>query len=113
MVGWRVHHRPLQLSRNDDLDPLAYFLPTAALVGAQRLIPPDATYTVAFGDEPNSDLALPLIVFKMWLVPRRYTELPADAEWVIAYHRSSESLGVPYRSEIGVAPNINVVKVQR
>src|SRR4051794_30060202 len=51
-IGWRLHERPSQLPRDDDLDPLAYFLPTAALSGARRVIPPGASYAIVVGDDP-------------------------------------------------------------
>jgi hypothetical protein len=113
-IGWRLHDRPSQLPRDNDLDPLAYFLPTAALAGARRVIPSGATYAIVVGDNPPvGDPELIRIVFRMWLVPRSYTDDPADAQWVIAYHESSEDVGVPYVSETGVAPAVNVLKVRR
>jgi hypothetical protein len=113
-IGWRFHGRPQQLARDNDLDPLAYFAPTAALTGARQLIPPRARYAVVVGnDPPVPDPALIRIVFDMWLVPRAYTNVPAEAQWIIAYHHSSESIGVPYESETGVAPDVNVLEVRR
>ncbi len=113
-IGWHVHQRPKQLPRDDDLDPLAYFAPTAALSAAQQLIPRRATYTVVVGNSPPvPDPALIRIVFEMWLVPRLYTERRADAQWVVAYHHPSETIGVPYVSETGIAPGVNLLKVRR
>ena len=95
-----------------DLGPLAYFASTAALANARRLIPPDATYAVAVGTgvPPGQRAGIPL-AFKFWLPPRRYVVRPRDAQWVIAYGQASEKLGVPYTSEIGLAPDVNLVKV--
>jgi len=113
-IGWRLHERPSQLPRDNDLDPLAYFLPTAALAGARRIIPPGASYAIVVGDDPPVvDPELIRIVFRMWLVPRAYTSDLAQAEWIIAYHLSSEAIGVPYVSETGVAPAVNVLEVGR
>jgi hypothetical protein len=112
-LGWRMHERPSRLVRNADLDTLTYFVPTAALARARELIPPGATYAIAVGEEPPvRDPELIRIVFKFWLLPRTFTERPADAQWVVAYHRPSETLGVPVQREIGVAPYVNVVQVR-
>jgi hypothetical protein len=100
------------LVRDADLDPLAPYASTEALALARSVIPPDATYTVVIGKSP------PLInpgatraVFRLWLLPRRYTRKLADARWIVAYHASSESLGVPYSREIGLGPHANLVEV--
>jgi hypothetical protein len=113
-IGWRLNDRPSQMPRDNDLDPLAYFVPTAALTGARTIIPPGATYAIVVGqDPPVPDPELIRIVFKMWLLPRRYTADRANAQWIIAYHQSSEDIGVPYRSENGIAPGVNVLEVGR
>jgi hypothetical protein len=113
-IGWRLHERPRQLPRDDDLDPLAYFAPTAALARAREMIPSRARYAIVVGnDPPVADPELIRIVFRMWLVPRAYTDRPADAQWIISYHQAAETIGVPYLSETGIAPAVNVLKVRR
>lgn len=113
-LGRLIGQRPAQLPRDNDLDPLAYFAPTAALVGAQQLIPARARYTIVIGSYVGmGDPALPRIALQMWLVPRLYVASPRDADWVITYHHASESIGVPYLNETEVAPGINVVQVRR
>jgi hypothetical protein len=113
-IGWQMHERPARLVRNADIDALQYFAPTASLAAARQLIPPGATYAIAVGDQPPvADPELIRIVFRFWLLPRAYTERLPDADWVVAFHRSSESLGVPVAQEIGVAPDVNVVRVKR
>jgi hypothetical protein len=47
------------------------------------------------------------------LLPRIYTPDRHRAQWVIAYRASSETLGVPYSREIGLAPNVNVIEAVR
>jgi hypothetical protein len=113
-IGWQMHERPARLVRNADIDALQYFAPTASLAAARALIPPGATYAIAVGDQPPvADPELIRIVFRFWLLPRTSTEHLSDAQWVVAFHRSSESLGVPVAQEIGVAPDVNVVRVRR
>ena len=110
-IGWTNLSPPDRLVRDADLDPFAYFFPTGPIVGAQRVIPRDATYAIRADKASNPEIVAD--VFRLLLLPRTYTTRLSDAQWVIAYHRSSELLGVPYTEEIGIGPNVNVVKVKR
>jgi len=112
----RIGHQnltgPRYLVRDADLDPFSIFAPTQAFVLAQQTIPRDATYTVVVGDDPP--VASPGVVqsvFRFWLMPRRYTARLSAAQWVIAYHHPSETLGVRYSKEIGLGPDANAVLV--
>jgi hypothetical protein len=112
--GWRAAQAPNPIVRDADLDPLAQFVPTAALVRAAQTIPREATYTVVVGQDPPVELPGDVdAAFRFWLPPRRYTPHAADADWIVAYHVSSEDLGVPVGREIGLAPAINAVEVKR
>ena len=87
-----------------------------AMTAAARVLPRDATYTVVLGDSPPlSALERDGVVtfLRYWLLPRRYTPDLRQAQWVIAYHHSSETIGVPYRREIGLAPYVNTFRVAR
>jgi hypothetical protein len=111
-IGYEQADRPDRLVRDADLDPLSFYAPTGAFVAAQRLIPRDATYAMVVGEKPGeANPKIVLDLFRMWLLPRRYTERVAEAEYVIAYYRPSESLGVDYVEEIGLGPGVNVVRV--
>jgi hypothetical protein len=113
-LGYRSATTPNPLVREADLDPLASFVPTDALVRAAAAIPAGATYTVVVGDDPPVERPAEVrVAFRFWLQPRRFTRGVEGAEWVIAYHRSSERLGVRYSSETGLAPGVNVVRVRR
>ncbi len=112
--GWRAARAPNALVRDADLDPLAQFVPTAVLVHAAQAIPRDATYTVVVGNDPPVELPGDVdAAFRFWLPPRHYTEHVADAEWIVAFHVSSENLGVPVAQEIGLGPAVNAVEVDR
>jgi hypothetical protein len=65
------------------------------------------------GPRSVEDPGIVKVLFRFWLLPLRYVLKIADAQWVIAYQRPSESLGVQYTQEIGLGPDINVVKVKR
>jgi hypothetical protein len=111
--GYRSLTTPGYTVAAGDVDPLAYFASTGALVAARRVIPADDAYTVVVGHDlaPSARTGVSL-AFRFWLPPRRYVTRQRDAQWVIAYHVPSESLKVPYTNEIGLAPDVNVVRVR-
>jgi hypothetical protein len=112
--GWRSVRTPTPLVRDADLDPLAQFVPTSALVHAAQTIPSGATYAIVVGNDPPVELPGDVrAAFRFWLPPRRYTERAADADWIIAFHKSSEGLGVKVAREIGLSPYVNAVEVER
>jgi len=87
-----------------------------ALTKAARIIPRDAVFSVEVGDDPPAAPAVVEAVpgvFRYWLLPRRYTPNLHDAEWIVTFHHSSETMGVPIRREIGLAPYSNLVEVGR
>jgi hypothetical protein len=113
-VGKRSLDRPNALVRDADLDPLAFYVPTQALVRARETIPAGATYAIVVGSDPP--VAAPgdvVTAFRFWLQPRRFTSRLSEAEWVIAYHHSSETLGVEFSRELGLSPDVNAVEVRR
>lgn len=115
-IGYRNAKAPPLLVRDADVDAFAYFDPTLAMVAAQRVIPRDATYTIVVGNEEagrNMTPAFATIVYRFWLVPRRYTQNIHRARWALTYFKSSESLGVPYVREIGLGPGVNAVLLKK
>ena len=114
-IGWRNVRAPTPLVRDTDVDPLALYLSTGALVRAAQAIPRDASYTVVVGRNPPRVGDPPVVreVLRFWLYPRTYVKRISDAQWVIAYHESSESLGVRVAREIGLGPDANAVEVER
>ena len=95
-----------------DVDPFAYYDPTLAMVAARQAIPRDATYTIVVGRERNAMVpGLATSVYRIWLLPRRYTPDIHEAQWALTYWKSSEFLGVPYSTEIGLGPGVNAVKL--
>jgi hypothetical protein len=113
-IGKYSFESPNPLVRDADLDPLALYVPTEALVRARETIPAGATYAVVVGNDPP--VAAPgdvVTAFRFWLPPRRYTSRLSEAEWVIAYHHSSETLGVDVSRELGLSPGVNAVELRR
>jgi hypothetical protein len=85
-----------------------------ALAKARRIIPRDATFAVRVGYDPPVDSSIVEAIpglFQYWLLPRRYTPDSHSAQWVVTFHHSSETLGVPIRREIGLGPDANLVEV--
>ncbi len=112
MAGGRAYDTKTPSLRDGDLDPLALYGGTQALVLARAAIPPGATFAVSIGtDPPVAEPAVLRRIFDLWLAPRRDVGDPAKADWVIAYHRSSESVGVAYTTETGLGPDGNAILV--
>jgi hypothetical protein len=90
-------------------------VPAVVVERAEREIPEDELYAVAVGDQ------IPVIAggigvvqaLHYFLLPRRSTAEVWQADWVIAWGQSSETLGVPVAREIGLAPSVNLVEVRR
>jgi hypothetical protein len=92
-------------------------LPSEAFTGAADVIPADATFHVVVGRNlplrGNQEVALTPL-FKYWLLPRRATRQLEDADWVIAYGASTETLGVPLgERQIEISPGVVVAEVER
>ena len=121
--GYRSLVGPGHEVTNSDLDPLTYFASTVALSGARDVIPRDASYSVVAGTikPPFSALPGPPLnvnptslgyAFRLWLLPRHYVPL-RQAQWVIAYDISPDSLGVKYSDMVVLGPDAFAVKVVR
>ncbi len=92
-------------------------LPIEAFTGAAAAIPADATYHVVVGENVplrgNQEIALTPL-FEYWLFPRRSTKRLAQADWVIAYGASTETLGLQLAErQIEVSPGVVVAEVKR
>ena len=116
----RYLHAPGMSLDNADLDPARYFVSIGALVAARNTIPPGVTYTIVVGHDPPLDtdpvraakdaLEIP-IIFQTWLLPLRYTPKLHDAQWVIAYHRASGTVGVKYSKVTYLSWEANLLEV--
>ena len=92
-------------------------LPSEAFTGAADVIPAGATYHVVVGRNlpfrGNQEVALTPL-YKYWLLPRRATRQLEDADWVIAYGASTETLGVPLEErQFEVSPGVVVAEVEQ
>jgi hypothetical protein len=99
-----------------ELGPSFAWETSEEMVNADRTLPRTATYTIVFGNQPplmDIERTGILPLFRYWLLPRRYTPHLRDAQWVITYHHSSETIGVPYKKEITLGPDANTFRVTR
>jgi hypothetical protein len=112
-TGYRAVAKPSYPVQEADLDALAFYALTEAVVRARKVIPPHATFAVVTGPGLTLTQRSADIAFKLMLLPRVFTPDRHRAQWVIAYRVSSELLGVPYTREIGLAPDVNVIKAVR
>jgi hypothetical protein len=78
---------------------------------AKALIPAGATYYLDV--EPR--FGGPAFGFwaRGWLLPRIAVSKPGDADWILAFYRDPDVLGVPVRDARGLAPGIKVAEVSR
>ncbi len=114
-IGYQDASVPPRLVRDADVDSFSSYGPTAPLVLAARVIPRNATYSIVVGQDPptadpGADEDDPAALAASTDLRRRSLR---EAQWVIAYHESSEKLGIRYSDETGLgAPGTNVVRVE-
>jgi hypothetical protein len=89
-------------------------IPDEMLLRVRQVIPEDASFAIVLGDAIELTEAqltgIPQFL-RYWLVPRRFEDEQGDADWVISYGHSSETLGVPVAEEVELAEAINAVRV--
>ena len=90
-------------------------IPPEVVERAEELLPKDALYTIVFGDQIPVEsggigIRQGLVYF---LLPRRWTRDLEQADWVIAWGKPAETLGVPVAREIGLVSGVNLVEVER
>jgi hypothetical protein len=80
-------------------------------------VPADATFYVATGTKGidiSNEFVLPKtpIFAAYWLLPRRETNAPRQADWVLSYGASLSALGLDYARVIDVGPGQQLAEVQ-
>ncbi len=111
--GYRALRAPSYQLRDNDIDPLAYFVSTEALALARRDIPAGASYTILVGNHPPVDVGAPLvpIIFRLWLAPRRFTTRLRGTRWVITYHRSPRAVPLDVVKRVRLGPSASLLEV--
>ena len=114
--AWSRATAPSESVTQRELAAVVYAQAPEMFLNAARIIPRDATYSVVVGDTPPNTADFHELIpflFQYWLLPRRFTPNPRAADWVISYDHPSETLGVRYSQELGIATAVNIVKVTR
>ena len=101
-----------------ELYPPHVSIPTDVVVRSEQLMPEDALYAIAIGDQyAVADHGIGVLqALNYFLLPRRWTFDVREAEWIITWGHSSETLGVRIEREWGLStgpPGVNLVKVRR
>jgi len=95
----------------------SFDISTELFVAAAQHVPPEATFYVATGDgiEVSSPVVLPKtpIFAAYWLLPRRMTTDPRQADWVLSYGGALTALGLDYVRVIDVASGQQLAEVRR
>ena len=87
----------------------AYEVNGSLLLRAQELMPKDAVFYVATGGQPGLGAASPFSAY--WLLPRRHTDEPGSAQWILSYGARINRLGLRYERVFPVGRGLSVAKV--
>jgi hypothetical protein len=78
---------------------------------AAELLPRNAVFYVATGDQPGSVAAPPFYAY--WLLPRRHTDDPGRAGWILSVGADPAKLGVRYDVAADLGGGAEVLRVRR
>ena len=95
----------------------SFDISTELFVAAAKDLPVDATFYVATGTrgiDISNEFVLPKtpIFAAYWLLPRRETNDPQQADWVLSYGADLSALGLDYARVIDVGPGQQLAEVQ-
>jgi hypothetical protein len=94
----------------------SFDISTELFVAAAQDLPPDATFYVATGnaiDVSNQFVLLKTPIFAAyWLLPRRMTNDPKQADWVLSYGADLKALDLDFTHVIDVAPGQQLAEVR-
>jgi hypothetical protein len=95
----------------------SFDISTELFVAAAKDLPADATFYVATGTkglDVSNEFVLPKtpIFAAYWLLPRRETNDPQQADWVLSYGADVNALGLDYSRVIDVGPGQQLAEVQ-
>ncbi len=95
----------------------SFDISTELFVAAAKDLPVDATFYVATGTKGiavSNEFVLPKtpIFAAYWLLPRRESNDPQQADWVLSYGADLTALGLDYARVIDVGPGQQLAEVQ-
>lgn len=90
---------------------------TRILERARELIPAEAAFSLVTGDAVRVSTPVTFEAFRQfaayWLLPRRQTLDPTQAEWVVSYGGDLAGLGLRFRRVVVVGEGLAVAEVLR
>ena len=89
----------------------AYGVNQSLAVAAAQVLPRDAVFYVAVGDQPGSTAAPPFLAY--WLLPRRHTDKLGDAQWILDDGADSNALGVKTKVVDDLGGGAEILRVER
>ncbi|MHB8643320.1 MAG: hypothetical protein ACYDA3_10595 [Gaiellaceae bacterium] len=89
----------------------AYSVHETLATDAAQLIPRNATFYVATGGQPGTDAYAPFYAY--WLLPRRHTDYPQNAEWIVDYGADPSQLAVPTEVVKDLGGGAEILKVRK
>ncbi len=102
--------RELAPVRGADVDTLIF-------ERARELVPDGATFYLITGDAVRVSTPVTFDAFRpfaaYWLLPRRQTSDPAQADWVVSYGGDLAGLGLRFRRVVVVGEGLAVAEVLR
>jgi hypothetical protein len=81
------------------------------LLRAQELIPKNGVFYVATGGQPGLGAASPFSAY--WLLPRRHTDEPGSAQWILSYGGDPAQLGVRYKVVSDLGGGAELLRVEQ
>ena len=89
----------------------AYNVNQSLAVTAAQVLPRDAVFYVATGDQPGATAAPPFLAY--WLLPRRHTDDLGKAQWVIDFGADPSGLGVKAKVVDDLGGGAEILRVER
>ena len=103
-AGLSLEQRELAAAR-------AYDVNQSLAESAAQVLPRNAVFYVATGDQPGSTAAPPFLAY--WLLPRRHTDDPGDAGWIVDFGADPSRLGVKAKVVQDLGGGAEILRVER
>ena len=89
----------------------AYGVNQSLAMAAAQVIPRDAVFYVATGNQPGATAAQPF--FAYWLLPRRQAATLGDAQWIVDFGGDPSGLGVKAKVVDDLGGGAEILRVER
>lgn len=103
-AGLSLEERELAAARANNVNE-------SLVLSSAQVLPRDAVFYVATGDQPGSTAAPPF--FAYWLLPRRHTDDPGKAQWIVDFGGDASRLGLKTRVVDDLGGGAEILRVER